>query len=156
MKNIVLLLSALLILSACEKNESMENVQSIIYISYTNSVGDDLLDENTENYIAPTDIDIYYLKAGEKVRVYDKNMDLPENFKIYFDKACNKYFLQIQLSAFMIDDVSETYIQINEDVDTIKCQYKVTDNGYSFQKVWYNDILKINSDNWTDFIEITK
>ncbi|NOQ27487.1 MAG: hypothetical protein GQ564_19160 [Bacteroidales bacterium] len=156
MKNIVLIFSIFFILNACEKDEPMENVQNIIHISYTNSIGDDLLDENTVNHIDPSNIDIYYLSEGAKIRVYDENMDLPESFKIYFNQTYNKYFLQIQLSHFVIDNLSETYIHINEDVDTIKCEYEIIDNGYSFQKVWYNSILKINSDNWIEFIEITK
>ncbi len=156
MKNIVLILSIFFVLNACEKDEPMENVQNIINISYTNSIGDDLLDENTVNHIDPSNIDIYYLKEGAKIRVYDEDMDLPENFKIYFNQTYDKYFLQIQLSHFVIDNLSETYIHINEDVDTIKCEYEIIDNGYSFQKVWYNSILKINSDNWSEFIAITK
>jgi hypothetical protein len=156
MKNIVLILSIFFILNACEKDETMENKQNIIHISYTNSIGDDLLDENTVNHIDPSNIDIYYLNEGSKIRVYDENMDLPENFRIYFNQTYDKYFLQIQLSHFVIDNLSETYIHINEDVDTIKCEYEIIDNGYSFRKVWYNSILKINSDNWTEFIEITK
>lgn len=156
MKNIVLIFSIFFILNACEKDEPMENVQNIIHISYTNSSGDDLLDENTVNHIDSSNIDIYYLKEGAKIRVYDENMDLPENFNFFFNQTYDKYFLQIQLSHFVIDNLSETYIHINEDVDTIKCEYEIIDNGYSFQKVWYNSILKINSDNWTEFIEITK
>ncbi len=156
MKNFALIFSLLFFMIACERNSEMEYIDSMIRIDYVNNKGVDLLNKNTVNSIDSAGIDIFYLKDGEKIRIYDKNMDMPESFRIDYDQSLSKYYLNLQLSHYMVNDISETYIEFNGDVDTVKCEYKITDNGYYHQKVWYNGILKINSDSWTDRFEIIK
>jgi len=130
---------------ACERNES-DFLDNDIAIKYTDSVGTDLLDPSYENSILAAEVDLYYLNEGIKTRVFNPEMDLPENFKIEYSITEKCYILVVFLNEkYDINKFSETVIEFKNRVDTIRASWDVGKDGNSiiYHNVWYNSELKI-------------
>lgn len=156
MKNSLIIFSLLLFFISCEEAELIDYTNGKVHISFVDTLGNDLLAPETVNSIDSADIDIYYLKNGELIHILDNNNELPENFKIYYYTPKSKYYLQLELSPFMVDSISETYITINAVTDTIITEYYPFDTGKAFKNIWYNDSVKIDSENRSKLFEVIK
>ena len=151
MKQTIYFLFFILMFSACSKNDiSGDYIETLIGINYIDKEGNDLLNPEAENAINTENIDIYYLKDGEKVRVCDYLMEIPENYYVNYSETHDKYYLVVFMSEYMNEEnISETYIDFGEWEDTIRCQYHVVDSGnFWYERVWYNGEKKIHEDNY--------
>jgi len=159
MNKLILILCTILILASCEKNNDSTILDGTINILYTDIIGNDLLDTNTQNYIHESEIDVYYLINGKTEKVYNPMAYMQEGFKIIRDNQKQFYYLMLGCNSPKENNITETYIKIGEDTDTIKCRFRIFDNGYAIDKVWYNNVeqtTKYGMDFVSDFIEITK
>ena len=131
---------------SCNK-ENQDNIKTDIQISYIDKDGNDMLNPLGLNTVKEADIDLYYLKDGIKTRVYDGNMDNPENFKIGYSETQHIYLITIFINEFYdANKISETYIEFGDRSDTIKASWyanKSRSNIY-YLNVWYNNELKIS------------
>jgi hypothetical protein len=138
--------SAILItMFACEKKGG-DIIDNDIAIRYTDSIGNDLLNPISPNAIKAADIDLYYIIDGIKKRVYDPNMDTPENFKIEYSETLKSYILVIFLNdKYDSNKFSETIIEFGNRSDTLRANWDVSENGNSiaYHNVWYNSEMKI-------------
>ena len=149
----------LTVLTSCEKNNEKTLIAGNINIMYTDSIGQDLLDSNTTNFIRESDIDVYYLINGKSERVYNTEMALGIIYKIDTTNNKETRFLWLVCNTHFVNNTTITYIKIKEDMDTIKCQYRIFDNGYDIEKVWYNNVEQTTKYGMPfdfDFIVITK
>ena len=69
-------------LYACKKNNVAVFDSTAFDISYFDQNGNDLLDPNNPKSYKESDIDIYYLLDGIKVKQYQGNLEFPEFFWI--------------------------------------------------------------------------
>ena len=76
-------------------------------------------DANGINFLNPVNanafqanqIDIYYLIDGEKQRVYNGNLDYPENFSIEVDESTDRYFMSLDPNSRGDGNTTVTYIK---------------------------------------------
>lgn len=114
-------------------------------IAFVDSTGQDLLDKETSNYWTEDDLDIYYLKDGEKELVFNANLDMPKNFWIYDpdnykgveDSNCH---MELLLSSYLDEDgYSTTYIEFpGGEMDTLRLKGRLTQAGFFGDTLWYN------------------
>lgn len=111
----------------------------------TNSIS--LLDPTNPSAFQESQIDIYYLVDGEKQKVYNGNLDLPENFSIEVDELTDKYVMVLSPNDEADGSTSATYIQWNEEnTDTVTCEFArgkehmiTTQIAYNGKEVWSVD-----------------
>lgn len=137
----VFLCACMGILSSCD-DEQEDFVRDVaIEMSISDVKGNDLLNPETTGAFRFEDIDLFYLKNGQKERVYDAYMDNPKNFFIF--KSGSKYYMRLFPNEHIENGFATTYIQFNEsETDTIQCEFAKPPNknsGYiSVFRVWYN------------------
>ncbi|MBN8684272.1 MAG: hypothetical protein J0L99_16615 [Chitinophagales bacterium] len=133
-----LTLSALL---ACNKETPpSEVVDTAIDIQIENQMGENLLNEATNNAINPDAIKLMYLIDGKALTVYNTQLDCPSGFCRIEELGFNG------IRIFPNDVASEafpiTYIDWgNGDTDTIKCQFERGEHFMRCSKVWVNETL---------------
>jgi hypothetical protein len=116
-----------------------------VQISYFDHNDRDLLDPANKGSIKESDIEIYYLDKGKKLRVYQPNLDLPKGFRI--DKHLDgKYYLGLRVSNIQnTKGISQTFIEVkNRQVDTLITRLFKSKSNLRINKAWYNGILKWN------------
>ncbi|MHB1177585.1 MAG: hypothetical protein ACYCZO_04570 [Daejeonella sp.] len=151
MKSTLVIFLALIFFSlGCKKNNQSAKFDRStgIEISIKNAEGSDLLNPQNSGSIKAADIDIYFLKNGEKVRVFDGMMHLPESFEIKkYDNG--KYFLNVGLSEYPDNkNISTTYIEFkHRGTDTITVEIVKKPSVVYFTKLWYNSELKWGGNN---------
>ena len=101
MKKILILLALLPFLSGCVP--CCKNISAHLFLKYQNINGDDLLDPRTPNALKAEDIEVYVLRNGVRVRLFDARMDAPANFKIY-GSSTEKYHMM-----FYFDIAEESF-----------------------------------------------
>jgi len=160
MNKLILLTGIFLtVLTSCEKNNDTEILHSNINIIYTDSLGNDLLGTNTKNYISESDVAVYYFINGNTEQVYNSEMAPGIIYKVDTTNNKETHFLRLMCNTHFVNNTTITYMKIKEDMDTIKCQYRIFDNGYDIEKVWYNNVeqtTKYGMPFYFDFIVITK
>lgn len=147
MKSNIFLIAIVILctMASCEK--SQDNIKTDIQISYIDKNGIDLLNSSNPNAIKAADIDLYYLKNGIKTRVFDPNMDTPENFKIGYSETQHVYIITIYINEYYdTNKMSETYIEFGDRSDTIKASWYANKSrsNIHYINVWYNNELKIS------------
>lgn len=134
-------------------------------IAFVDNAGQDLLDKETPNYWTEDDLNIYYLKDGEKELVFNGNLSMPKNFWIYDpdnyngveDSNCH---LELLLSSYLDEDgFSTTYIEFpGGEMDTLKLKGRLVPKaGFLGDKLWYNGELvwkRVNEGETPDFNHI--
>ena len=148
MKKLILFIF-LLALFSCNKSNDQVFVETAFSFSCFNQNGQDLLDTLQPNASKPSAINIYYLLEGKKIKQFNKNLDFPKSFFIFYDKERKAFVLQLFPNAdkkyFDKNNCAITYIDWgNNQEDTVKCQYKTYPNNHNIQvtKIWYNQVLK--------------
>lgn len=158
MKAKMLLITTVILftMSSCKKDSS-DYLNVDIHISYIDKNGIDLLNSSNPNAIKAADIDLYYLKNGIKTRVFDPNMDTPENFKIEYSESQHVYLIKIFINEYYdTNKMSETYIEFGGRSDTIKASWYANESksNIHYLNVWYNNVLKIAEGSSIDFFEV--
>ncbi len=142
MKKAIIILALMTIIIGC--NESEDNnikygdyIETGIELSIVNSKGEDLLNPEHPNHLKEEDIKLFYLEDGQTKEVYNPDMDLPRNFKIY--KAINEYRIGIALNSSPLEKKAITYIQWNkEDTDTLEATFRRSVSSVVRDTVWLN------------------
>lgn len=129
-----------------------------IEFSIVDTQGADRLDPDHNSSLSESNLDIYYLKDGEKEKVFDGNLDYPKNFKIYYSEGEGKFTMMLWPSNHIEEDGNTTTLIEFPDstVDTVTME-PTNEDANSAVKIWYDDQLvwDRNSDN-TMPIKITK
>lgn len=153
MKNIIFILSTIMVFSSCDSQElggTAYNVSTSIEITVESENGVDLLNPDNPNSFREDSIKIYYLIDGIVEEIYNPDMDTPRKFNIHEPQegSFGKYWMGLGLNVHISDSTEAggaiTYIKWNSmDTDTVKCTIKVGVNYVILDKVWYNDELVI-------------
>lgn len=129
-----------------------------IGLSFVDEQGNDRLNPDHSSPFTENNLEIYYLKDGEKERVFNGNLDYPKNFKLYISEGEENSRLQLALSNHVEGDGNtQTLIEFPDGtVDTVTMKPL---NGYanSAERLWYDGKLvwEVDSD-YTMPVEITK
>jgi hypothetical protein len=134
-------------LYSCKKNNVAVFASTAFDISYFDQNGNDLLDPNNPKSYKESDIDIYYLLDGIKVKQYQGNLDFPEFFWIPNEIRENKHYMRLYPNRKSLDENNRaiTYINFGSNKeDKVECEFQTYENSSSIQvvKIWYNDELK--------------
>lgn len=147
MKNLIMLLSVIF-LSSCTSDDEKKNefnYSTAFEMIVKNSEGIDLLNPNSFNSLNTNNIKLYYLKNGVSEEVYNPSLDLPRNYTIYLHSD-GIYRIRIFPNEIQSEEFPITYIKWNEtDTDTIKCKLKYTENAIVLEKVWFNEVFKLDT-----------
>lgn len=143
MKKIIILGLVLFLFAGCRKM-CCTNYYTHIFLKYQNSNGDDLLDSRTQNAIKEQDIEVYVLRKGERVRLFNAMLDAKKNVKIY-GSSTEKYVMQ-----FYFDSTKESFVgkQVTmfikyKDGSDDKLVGEFNDNegaNILLQRVWINNV----------------
>ncbi|NPA67323.1 MAG: hypothetical protein GXO50_01810 [Chlorobi bacterium] len=156
MKNLIYLLLVMSLI-ACSKEENTEQfiIDTDIDISLKDDDGNDLLDPNNTDSYDENTIKIIYEVNGEQFEFYDEKLDAPKGFFIYQHE--NEYRLRLFPNISDIENYPVTYIKWNEsDTDTIKCLIERKFNSEICRKVWFNDKVVWESYDTDRYFEIIK
>lgn len=146
MKALTLLLIMITFFSCKKDNEAVAD-DTAFDISYFDQNGNDLLDTNTPNSYKASDINIYYLLDGIKVKQYQGNLACPKSFYISDEIRENKHFMVLFPNDKSLDENNRaiTYINFgNNEEDKVECEFQTYENNSNIQviKIWYNNKLK--------------
>jgi len=145
MKPVTLMLSLVMVLLSCQKEENSVFLDGGIEITVIDNNGNDLLNPSAENSFKEESIKIYYLIDGVVEEVYHPTADYPRNFFIY--ERDGIYRMALSLNGNEKDEFPVTYIQWNEtDTDTVKGSFLRGEGFLMCTKVWYNGVLM-----WEDY-----
>ena len=138
LKKLLFIIIIPLMTLACQE-DCCTNIDSGFDFDVRDSQGQSLLDPSTPNAYLASQIDIYYLIDGEKKRVYNSMMDMPENFSIRPHEITNEYLMNLDPNITGRPTTSVTYIQWNEqDTDTITCEFAVSEQSIITTRIIYN------------------
>lgn len=140
MKNIIIILSAIFIMS-CNKEDDTPNtytyISTDVEFSVFDSENEDLLNPENPNHINESDISIYYNIDGVIEEVNNPNSDYPRNFFIF--KHENEYRLRVFINNTKTSEEPITYVHWNKvDIDTIKATFNRANNSIVQDKIWLN------------------
>lgn len=143
MKNLIFL-TLIITFANCNKTDEMLpqplqfNIDASVEFSILNSQNEDLLNPNTPNHIAESDIKIFYLINGKNIEVFDPSKTNPRKFYIF--KHLNEYRIRISQNISETEEKPITYIQWNKnDTDTIQVTYNRTPAVIQQRKIWLNN-----------------
>lgn len=156
MKNLIRVVSLSLLIISCSSNDDEVN-QSVIDVgidfSLLNQEGEDMLNSETANYFS--EMQLYYLINGEKIKVQDYNPQIGDHNGTMLITESSPYRLRCftyccGYEGITSDEdgikrgVSIAYLELNKEVtDTIKTEWELKEGKYFVnRKVWYNGELK--------------
>lgn len=143
MKKIILLFSAFLLVTGCGR-KCCTNYGVHTFLKYQNSNGDDLLNPTTPNALNEKDIEVYVLRKGVRVRLFNAMLDAQKNFKIR-GSAIEKYYMQfyfdIAKESFVNKKVTMFIKYKDDSEDKLVGEFNEDDgSNIMLQRVWVNDI----------------
>ncbi len=151
MKTILFILTSIIIMVSCEKNNNIGIITSTgMRIFYMDNAGNDLLDTATINHYKFEDMRIFHLINGEKVAYYESNLDAPRGIRLLDSAGTFRDTVMLSVIPYSGDGtesgefLTTTFLQLSEtDTDTIRCIIDMQENlNLLCTKVWYNDVLK--------------
>jgi hypothetical protein len=150
----VILLTSIFLCSSCEKSEIGYILDSSVTILYIDPSGNNLFNPDS-GLLSDHDIQIYYMKQGEKKRSYNGFVSHSEYYK-------EGPVIAIRLNHLDYNDL--TIIELGGFcTDTIKAEYSVGKHYRIATKIWYNDELVCDVSNPTvkqkergNYVEIKK
>lgn len=148
------------LLFSCDEEEHISAVfiNTGFGIVVKDEQGTDLLNPANENSYKADSIDIYWMINDIKTRKLEANLDNPEPFKIHFDPYKEIYFMTLILNH-NIDENNKaiTYVKWNsKEEDKFECEFKLVENTYFKYKLWFNNSLIWDWDNYDYHYEIIK
>ncbi len=78
---IFIAITMILTFSACKNNQCCTIISLDVNLEVQSSAGLDLLNPQNSNSYTQNNIDLFYLKEGIFVKVYDASQDFPKAFK---------------------------------------------------------------------------
>ena len=143
MKIIVTAFALMLLLTGCD-NKCCTIYSTDIILKFQNSNGENLLDPSTSNALKKEDIEVYVLKKGARILLFDNGIHAPKNFEIYgsstqsyylkfYFNIAEEYFTEKKVTMFLkYKDGSEDKLvgEFNNNKGT----------NIMLQNVWINDI----------------
>lgn len=140
----ILLLSTLLAAGGCDPQFCCTNISTGFHLSIVDQNGNDLLDPAHPDAITKSNTDLYYLENGEM-----EKKQAPRNFSIETEeKQFERYAMRISTSKYEGGVAEFWYLEFeDESTDTIRVQYKKSDNSTYLTKIWYNDKLRWDAEN---------
>lgn len=131
---------------SCEEKTSQIFIDTAIDVSFLDKKENDLLNPNNIESLKASEIDVYYLIDGIKVKQYQGNLEFPEFFFISNELREGKYFLRLFPCDNNLDENNRaiTYLKFKDGTEhKIECEFQTFESG-SIQtlKVWYNDELR--------------
>ena len=136
MRRLIISLVAISSSISCNSNNTNRsghfNIDTKIDILLKNSEGIDLLNPNNSNSYTASDISIYSILNG---------VNKPSDFIIIApqNRETDKYIMRVFPYNYALTDVI-TYIKWNNnDIDTLKTNYKSGNNNTVCSKVWHNN-----------------
>ncbi len=149
MKNLIYFL-LLIVISACAGKKCCTLVDSGLNISVKDSAGNDLLDPSFPDSFKKDSIRLFYLIKGEKVEVYNPEMDFPRNFNIF--KGTSGYLITIFPNEDKSTQYPITYIDWNKsNEDTIECEVDRSSETEFITKVWFDGQLQLQGGTSREF-----
>ncbi len=144
---LLIILAIMFSLYSCKKDNDAVFDETSFDISYFDKNGNDLLDTNSPNSYKASDINIYYLLDGIKVKQYQENLEYPKFFYISNEIRENKHFMVLFPNRKNLDENNRaiTYINFGDNrEDKVECEFQTYENSSNIQvvKIWYNDELK--------------
>ncbi len=139
MKNIIVLclIAIAILLTSCVKDNSGTVVEENLDITFTDNLGDDLLDPSNKNGFSSNDIRLFTLANNVKKEVYYANWNYSHAFMLYRNDSLNRYFLRV----FLLQE--KTLLQLSPtETDTITCTIDNSNGNSLIRKAWYNGDLK--------------
>lgn len=136
-----------MIFSSCEKDKPTpgERVDVAIDILLQNSVGEDLLNSQTNNNLLNSDIKVYQIVNGTETELYNSDLDCPRNFCI-IDDGKNKVFrlfpiekIEAQRASLLIKWNS---LRSDKIIANIVSNQNGNNSNTFCDSVWVNGILK--------------
>ena len=135
-------------ITSCETKEIIIgiNIDTYVDLLVHNKDGIDLLDPNVENSLNTNSIKLFYVNGGEKIEVYNPNLDFKRNFKIIEEDSY--YFLRLFVNDSIVNGYTETLLDWgNGEVDSIKSVVSKTNTSIICDSVWYNNKLEYPTNN---------
>ncbi len=99
MKKILGIILLVLIITSCEKPIGGVVINADVSFSFVNSKGEDLLNLNTTGALTEENVDIYVLRNGLKVRLYQGNLDAAKFFKIRTENSKSRFQMYFDIGA---------------------------------------------------------
>ena len=128
---------------SCNKSHPIPGVDldTTVELWIRNKDGKNLLDSTTKGYYNVKDIKVFYVINGQKVEVFNPNLDAPRNFFTFKYEANGESVLRIFLYPGTTNqEITTTYLQWRgNEVDTLKGLInRPYSNVTKCDKVWYN------------------
>jgi len=145
MKTLMMAFFAILcMMSACDFNLGDGNKKSA-YVSldmtiyYKNSIGENLLNPETDGHYSPDEMEIYYEQSGEAIRV--------DNGYLLMGESNGEEYLVLWPDTTKVSAITTTYLKLSEgDMDTIQADIQVKEGFVVVGDVWYNGELVVGKD----------
>ncbi|RZL38188.1 MAG: hypothetical protein EOO96_03450 [Pedobacter sp.] len=145
MRKAVLFILISMAFISCKKEISGPLIEASVSLSLVNAKGDDLLNPNSSNVINEGNVDVYILRKGNKIRLYEGNLDAAKFFKIR--NIGNKYALQLYFDledeSFKDNKITQ-YITFKDGSEIEVVGEFNSDRGKNkiLQKIWIDGVLK--------------
>lgn len=99
MKKILGIALVALLITGCEKMIGGVIISADVSFLFVNSKGDDLLNTNTTGALTEENVDIYVLRNGSKIRLYQSNLDAAKFFKIRTENGKSRFQMYFDISS---------------------------------------------------------
>lgn len=139
------------IFSSCEENVCGCTIVDVdVNIAVTNRDDRDLLNPETPGHLKSEDIEIYFVRNGQRVYMNPKD-NAPGSFSILEEGPHEKYIMRLYPDLERDQSgTTTTIIKWNElDEDTLTCEVTKKTNSTTVTRVWHNDELKYDQVNHT-------
>ena len=150
MKTIIMVLVIAVVALSCSKNE--KPIKGFVYevnvdFNILNQNGEDLLNSKTSGYFPFEDMKLFYLINGEKVEVFDPNLDFPRSIMLITETSpyTLRCFTSSSENGFTHEEnglkigTATAYLQLNvNDTDTLITEWTSGDYSFVNSEIWYN------------------
>tara|TARA_Y100000385_G_scaffold290262_1_gene362705 strand:- start:13944 stop:14432 length:489 start_codon:yes stop_codon:yes gene_type:complete len=141
------LLSAIILLFSCDKNEcclpESTAMDLQIIINVINYNGDNMFNPSTNNGFNIENVRFYKLIKNKTTIIENSNWDYPYGYRTDSNSNGDIYIQTTGLFPEPNVNFAEYIIEIsNTEKDTLKCKVEKFTNVLRFTKIWVNDELK--------------
>lgn len=126
---------------SCEKEIIGPDISAVVNFSIVNSNGNDLLNPSVIGAITEENTEVFLLKNGTKVRLYQGNLDAPKFLKIISQNGENVFrmFFDITNENFKDDRITQ-YIRFKDgsEIEVVGEFNSNRKNNKILQQIWIN------------------
>ncbi|RZJ19749.1 MAG: hypothetical protein EON51_16745 [Acinetobacter sp.] len=149
MKKIFLIPLFILLLVGCEKPIRGVVISADVNFLFVNAKGEDLLNANTLGALTEENVDIFVLKNGLKVRLYQGNLDAAKFFKIRTENGKSKFQMYFDINAenFIGNKITQFIKYKDGTEDEVVGEFNSDRKRNTLlQQVWINGVAKSRSE----------